>query len=183
MLSHMTSRNFSWLDSSLTLCMLTPYVKWDQSKLKNWRTLLRFLFPLLFELQADTNIYCSNHDKQSSNWHYALIFNSMIVKLCDLVIPIDNEIPSSQQGRITLNKLVLDEIFFMSWNVINTIKNCFKICLSKGLTHIQGNNISVITKPLHDAVVSMEEIGALPDETYGDIFVVLPNVKKSSAWK
>ena len=56
----------------------------------------------------------------------------MTVELCDRVIPTFNEIPSSQQGGITLTKLVLDEIFFMSCNVINALKNFLKIFESKG---------------------------------------------------
>ncbi len=66
-------------------------------------------------------------------------------------------------------KLVLDEIFFMSHNVINALKNFLKIFESKGLTCFQGKNVSVITKQLHAAVVSLDEVGALPIETYGDI--------------
>ncbi len=93
----------------------------------------------------------------------------MTVKLSDCVIPTYNDIPSSQQGRITLTKLVLDEIFFMSRNIINALKNFLKIFESKGLTQIQGKNVSVITKQLHAAVVSLDEVGALPDETYEDI--------------
>ena len=124
---------------------------------------------IVLEHQVDTNMFCSKHDQQSSNWLYALVFNSMTVKLCDCVIPTYNEIPSSQQGRITLTKLVLDEIFFMSCNVINALKNFLKIFESKGLTRIQGKNVSVITKQLHATVVSLDEVGTLPDEPYGDI--------------
>ncbi len=92
----------------------------------------------------------------------------MTVEFYDCVIPTYNEIPSCQQGRITLTKLVWDEIFFMSHNVINALKNFLKIFESKGLTRIQGENVSVITKQLHAAVVSLNEVGMLPDETYGD---------------
>ncbi len=45
----------------------------------------------------------------------------------------------------------------------------FKIFESKGLTQIHGENVSVITKQLHATVVSLEKVGTLPDETYGDI--------------
>ncbi len=57
----------------------------------------------------------------------------------------------------------------MSCNVINAIKNFSKIFKSKYLTQIQGKNISVITNQLHAAVVSLDEVGAVPDETYGEI--------------
>ncbi len=57
----------------------------------------------------------------------------------------------------------------MSRGVINSLKNFLKIFESKGSTHIQGKNVSVITKQLHAAVVSLDEVGALPDESYGDI--------------
>ncbi len=66
-------------------------------------------------------MYCSKHDQQSSNWLYALVFNLMTVELHDHVIPTYNEIPSSQQRGITLTKLVLDEIFSMSCDVINPL--------------------------------------------------------------
>ncbi len=101
---------------------------------------------IVLEHQADTNMFCSKHDQQSSNWLYALVFNSMTVKLCDCVIPNDNEICSSHQGGITLTKLVLDEIFFMSCNVIDTLKNFLKIFESKGLTCIQGKSNFRISK-------------------------------------
>ncbi len=97
------------------------------------------------------------------------VFNSMTIKLCDCVIPTNNEISSSQQGGITHTKLVLDEIFFISPNVIDALNNFLKIFESKGLTWIQGKNVSVITKQLHAAMISLDEVGALPDETYGDI--------------
>ncbi len=54
----------------------------------------------------------------------------------------------------------------MSSNIINALKNFLKIFENKGLTQIQGKNVSVITKQLHTA---MDEVGTLPHETYGDI--------------
>ncbi len=117
-------------------------------------------------------MFCSKHDQQSSDWLYALVFNKMTFELCDCVIPTYNEIPSSQEGRITLTKLVLDEIFFMYCDVINALKNFLKIFESKGLTRIQGENDSVITKQLHAAVISLDEVGTLPDETYVNILQV-----------
>ncbi len=115
-------------------------------------------------------MYCSKYDQQSSTWLYGLVFNWMTVKLYDHVIPTYNEIPSSpsQQGGITLTTLVLDEIFFISHDVINDLKNFLKIFESIGSTQIQGNNVSVITKQLHATVISLNEVVALPDETYGD---------------
>ncbi len=79
-----------------------------------------------------------------------------------------NEICSNQQGGIILTKLVLDEIF-LSYDIINTLKNSLKIFESKGLSHIKGENISIITKQLHVTVVCLDELDALPNETYRDI--------------
>ncbi len=98
-----------------------------------------------------------------------LVFDSIYVKLCGFVITTYNEICSSQQGRITLIKLVLEKIIFMSCDVINALKNFLKIFESKGLNQIQSMKISVITKQLNVAVVSLNEFGTLLDETYGDI--------------
>ncbi len=75
---------------------------------------------------------------------YALVFKSMTVKLCDCVISTYSGICCSLQGEITLTKLVLDEIFFMSCIVINALKNFLKIFQSKGVTYIQSKNVSVI---------------------------------------
>ncbi len=68
--------------------------------------------------------------------------------------------------------VVLDEIFFMSCNIINALKNFFNVFESKGLIHIQSKNVSVINKKLRATVVSLNEVGALPDETYDDILSV-----------
>ncbi len=57
----------------------------------------------------------------------------------------------------------------MSRNVVNALKNFLKIFESKVLTWIQSKNVSIITKQLHAAVVSLHEVGALPDETNWNI--------------
>ncbi len=57
----------------------------------------------------------------------------------------------------------------MSCTIINALKNFLNTFESKGLICIQGKNVSVITKQLHVAVVSLDDVGALSDETYGDI--------------
>ncbi len=113
-------------------------------------------------------MYCSKHDQQSCNWLFALLFNLRTVKLCDCDIPNYNVICSSQQGRIALTTLVLDDIFFMSCNVTNTLKKFLKIFESTGLTQIQVKNFSKITKQLHVAVVCLDEVCALSDEPYGN---------------
>ncbi len=87
----------------------------------------------------------------------------MTIKLCDHVIPTYNEICFSPQGGITLTKWVLDEIFFMFSNINNALKNFLKIFESKSSTHIEGKNVSVITKQLHAVVVSLDEVGTFPD--------------------
>ncbi len=46
--------------------------------------------------------------------------------------------------------------------------NILKIFESNHLTHIQHTSVS-ITKQLHAAMVSLNEVDALPDETYGNI--------------
>ncbi len=130
---------------------------------------LVFSFRIALEHQVDTNMKCSKHEKQSSNWLYSSVFNSMTVKLHDHVIPTYNEICSSWQGGITLSKLVLDENFFMSWNVINALKNFLMVIGNKGFTCIKGKNVSLFTKKLFADVVSLHEVGSFPDETYGNI--------------
>ncbi len=77
---------------------------------------------------------------------------------CDHVIPTYNEIISCQQGGITLTKVVLYKIFFMSHKVVHALKNFFKIFENKSLTQIQGKEIVIITKQVYAAVVSMKSM-------------------------
>ncbi len=53
--------------------------------------------------------------------------------------------------------------------IINAVNNFLKTFKSKVLTEIQDKNIYVITKQLYASVVSLYEVGAFPDETYGEI--------------
>ena len=102
---------------------VNPWVKWAPPKYYLLKDFAKISLHIVLEHQADTNMYCSKLDQQSSNWLYALVFNSLTFKLHGCVIPTYNEIPSSQQGGITLTKLVLVEIFFVSCNIINALKN------------------------------------------------------------
>ncbi len=56
----------------------------------------------------------------------------MIIEFHDCVIPTYNETCSSQWDGTTIDKLVLDEIFFMFHDVIDTLKNILKIFESQG---------------------------------------------------
>ncbi len=60
---------------------------------------------IVLENQANTNMYCSKHDQQSSDWLHALVFNLITVKLCDCDIRTYNKICSNQHGGITVTKL------------------------------------------------------------------------------
>ncbi len=90
-----------------------PQVKWGQSKIQAI---------LSKRLCQDSSFHCPwtpswyqhvlfKHDQQTSNWLYALVFNLKTIKLCNRVSATFNEICSSHKGRITLTKIVLDEIF------------------------------------------------------------------------
>ncbi len=74
----------------------------------------------------------------------------------------------SQQSILT-NSFTQYSCFNPTKKEDDDLKNLLTTFESKGLTQIQGKNVSVITKQLHATVVSLDEVGALPDETYGDI--------------
>ncbi len=114
------------------------WVKWGPPKYYLLKDFVKISLHIVLEHQVDTNMFCSKHDQQNSYWLYAFVFNLMTVELCDCVIPTYNEIPCGQQDGITLTKIVLDEISFMSCNIINALKNFLKIFESKGLSWIQG---------------------------------------------
>ncbi len=66
---------------------------------------------------------------------------------------------------------------FMACKFINALNNFLEIFESKDSTCVQSKNISIITKQLHAAVVSLDEVAILPDETYG---VILHDITKYS---
>ncbi len=96
-------------------------------------------------------------------------------KICEHVVPTYNEISSCHQGIITLIKLVLNEIMFMSCSIITSLKDFLKIFDSKGLPQIQGDIISGITKQFLVAIVCLDEFWALPDKAYGDVVYCIKN--------
>ncbi len=165
----MTSRISSWYWELHNAEKSDTWIKCSPSIYQLLKDFAKIPLHIVLEHQADTNNYCSNHDKQSSNWLYELVLNSMTIELCDNNVPIYNNIWSSHHSGIDLTKLVLDEIFFLSWNIINSLKDLFKLVDSQGLACIQGKNIFIITKCLYTSVISLDEVVALPDETYGDI--------------
>ncbi len=63
-----------------------PQVKWGPPKFYLLKVFNNIPLHIFLEHQADTNMYCSKHDQQNSNWLCTLVFNLMSVKLCDHVI-------------------------------------------------------------------------------------------------
>ncbi len=104
---------------------IDPQVKCGPSKYYLLKEFDKIPLSIVLEQQVDTNMFCSKCEQQISNWLYALAFKSMSVERCDHVIPIYNEICSSQQCGITLTKLVI------SCNVIKALTNFLKIFDSK----------------------------------------------------
>ncbi len=75
-----------------------PWVKFGvhgPSKLYLLKDFTKIPQYIALEHQVDANMYCSKHDQQNSNWLYALIFNLMIIVLCDFIIFTYNEICST----------------------------------------------------------------------------------------
>ncbi len=144
-----------------------PWVKWGPPKKYLLKDFAKIHVSIVLEHQADTNIYCSKHDQQSSNRLYALVFDSMTVKLCDSVLPTYNEICLSQRDGITRTKLVLDEIFFVSCNIINTLKNFLKIF--RGRVSPRSNAKMYPWLPSSYMPLWLVWMKLAPCKTYGDI--------------
>ncbi len=70
-------------------------MKWGPLKYYLLKDIAKLSLHIVLEHQVDSNMFRSKHDQKSSNWLYALAFNSMTVELCDCVLPTYNEIPSS----------------------------------------------------------------------------------------
>ncbi len=62
-----------------------------------------------------------------------------------------------------------NRLYALVFNLMTAeLKNFLKFFENEGFTHIQGKNVSKIAKKLHTPVISLDEVGALSDETYGD---------------
>ncbi len=95
---HVISYNFKDILMLRELCdvkQVDPWVKWGPPKIYLLKDFAKISLHIIPDHQVDTNMFCSKHDQQSSGWLYALVFNSITIKLCDCVIPTYNEIPSS----------------------------------------------------------------------------------------
>ncbi len=96
-------------------------------------------------------MYFSKYDQQRSNQLYALLCNVNFVIM--LFPPTMRSVLVSMMGL-----LVLDEIF-LYLAMSSMLQEFPQVFESKSSTHIQGKNISVITKQLYADVVSLDEVG------------------------
>ncbi len=122
-LSFMTSRISLLLWSSMTLCMVSLKYNGAQEGITYWKTSPWFLFTL--SLNTKWVPTCIVQDMVSKVAIVTMLWYSiwwpLTINLCDCVILTYNNIFSSLQGGITFTSLVLNEIFFMTCNIINAI--------------------------------------------------------------
>ena len=74
-----------------------------------------------------------------------------------------------EQGGAVCLFLILSKMFQMTTDVFTALKSTFVDFWEKGLSKIQGENVSVITKQLEAVAISLHEVVSLPEEAPLDV--------------
>jgi len=114
--------------------------------------------------QKDINLY-SDCDAESSEW-----LNDLLVNSCsdELNLRIDEKLsllPDIEQGGIVRLKLMLDEMFFMSEDVVTALQHWFENFATIGPSKTAGENISVLMQQVTSCAERLAAVGQLPLDT------------------
>ncbi len=147
-----------------------PSTKWGDNTsnlIKHWSTLT---YDQVVDWQVDSNRYgggAVNH--QSSQWLQTFLYNSSTQELQVCVNVSYNTLEPVQQGGMVYFYLILKEMFQMTTYFVTTLKSTFTTFRKEGLVQILNENVSIVTCQLEAIAVSLNEVGALPDEAQLDI--------------
>jgi len=123
--------------------------------------------------QRDMNYYGSDADQQSSRWLYDLIYESCNTELQTLLQKKYELLPNGDRGGIVLLKLALDELMFMSRDVVIALRKYLKLFETKGLTRVKGESVLVVATELVAVCTRLNDVNQLPDETVIDVLTGL----------
>ena len=114
--------------------------------------------------QLDTNGYASEEDMTSSDWVKDLMMNSSEVELKGRVDEKFEKLDSLEQGGITYLKLMLDEMFCMTNDVVTALQTFLKNFAVEGLTKTEGENVSEVSAQVKAVCERLAEVLSLPLE-------------------
>ncbi len=92
-----------------------------------------------------------------------------LMNSCDVILikRIDkkiNELDLYKQGGITYPKIVLDEMFTISNNVVTTLQRFFEAVAKKGIAKVPNEDVPAATEQKFAVAVRLPKISALPNE-------------------
>jgi hypothetical protein len=147
----------------------SPAARWSDQTLNLFHHWSQFEPETIFSWQMDTNEYGGDINRQSSSWLFDFLYNSSTAELRERVQPAYEALRPLQQGGIVYLYLLLTEMFQLTRDVVQALKDFIKNFTLYGVSKIQGENISIVTKQLRAVCVRLDDIGALPEETPQDI--------------
>lgn len=139
-----------WGDESTKISLLQHWSKLTLDQVLKW--------------QEDTNLY-SEDDMDSSDWLKQLLVNSSDDDLNKRVDEKYDELEETQKGGVVRLKLQLDEMFYMSPDVVNALQEWLRLFETTGVTRLQGENVAFGADQFEVVCVRLAEVKQLPFET------------------
>ena len=118
----------------------------------------------ILQFQKDSNKYAKdNEDLASADWMKKLLTNScepeLLKRIDDAYADIKDPL---EKGGIVYFKIALDEMFFMSDDVISALQDWLKVFAKEGLTKTVGENVAICTEECLAVAERLNEVNQLP---------------------
>lgn len=114
-----------------------------------------------WQLACNLRVPLSSHDRTSMTWALQLIQNSCTSDLKARVAMTYDSLNEGYKGAVTYMWCVLDFLFAMSEDQVQSLKNYFKVFAQGGLKKVKGENVPTVSIPLYAAARRLESIGHL----------------------
>ena len=110
----------------------------------------------------DINLFALEEDMASLDWMKDLPVNSSEADLTQSVDEKYQALDSLEREGITYLKLLLDEIFCMTKDVVSALQTFLKTCSDIGLTKTVGENVAEATAQVKAVCERLLKVNQLP---------------------
>ena len=141
---------------------VNPFTDWNKL---DWNVIATWQWAL--------NTSRQDVDKVSSVW-----FKDFLEKFCTTTLRSQlntfyDKLPLHFKGAATYAYLLCQELSPLNRDTTTALKNFLKLCSTKGLRRIKGENVSIYKQEVEAVVRRLNEANALPEETVIDILTGL----------
>ena len=112
--------------------------------------------------KRDTNLFASEEDMASSDWMKDLLVNSSKAALTQCVDEKYQALDSMERGGITYLKLLLDEMFCTTNDVVSALQTLLKTFADFDLTTAVGENVDEATAQVKAVCERLSKVNQLP---------------------